>query len=271
MLKTNVWRKYFEFGLADVMLSLQDNYIFRTLGWQDVATRYRRTRLGAFWLSLNMFVLIVVLGFVFGGIFRSNLTEFLPRLSIGIIIWGFLSSTLQESCDGFVHSRDTILEINMPYSFYVFRVLTRNIIIFFHNILIIPLIFLVLGVGIKLLSLLSLIGFVLIIINLAWISLFLAIISARFRDVSNIIVNLLQVIFYMTPIIWDQNMLPDWIQKSVLIYNPFFHALNVVRDPLLNNPAPGLSYYVLLLGAFLGWVSALFFLGKYKRRIAYWL
>ena len=58
--------------IKDLQRSLINRHIFFTLGFQDIATRYRRSRVGAFWLTINMFVLISVLGIVFGTVFHSS-------------------------------------------------------------------------------------------------------------------------------------------------------------------------------------------------------
>ena len=75
---------------TDVASTLRNYHLFATLGWQDVATRYRRSRVGAFWLTINMLVMISVIGVVFGSIFGLKLAEFLPGLAIGLIVWGLV-------------------------------------------------------------------------------------------------------------------------------------------------------------------------------------
>lgn len=261
----------FKVGMRDIISARNSYFIFLTLGWQDVATRYRRSRIGAFWLTVNMLVLIVVLGTVFGSIFRANVSAFLPRLTVGIIVWGFISSILNESCEAFTSSRDTILQINMPYSTHVFRVLTRNSIIFLHNVLLLPFMFIFFKISLSWNSIFSLVGILLVLINAGWVALILSIVCARFRDVLNIILNLMQVMFYITPIIWDGEMLPAKVGGYLLAFNPFYHALNIVKFPLFSDVIPYESWIIMISAALIGWIFAIIFLGKYKHRIAYWL
>lgn len=264
-------RHHVKIGLHDILFAFRKSYIFLTLGWQDVATRYRRSRVGAFWLSINTLVLIVVLGTVFGSIFRANVADFLPRLAVGIIVWGLISSIINEGCESLILSRDTILQVNMPYSTHVFRVLTRNFIIFLHNIFIIPFMFIFFKVPVSWISLLSLLGILLVLINTGWVALILSLACARFRDITNIVINIIQVMFYLTPIIWDGHMLPAKIGDYMLTFNPFYHAINVIREPLFNGSASYLSWILMCVMAIIGWSVAIMFLGKYKTRVAYWL
>ena len=83
-------------GIQDIKAGIREKHIFTTLGWQDVAARYRRSRIGAFWLSLNMAVLITTLGIIFGSLFQAPIAEFLPGVAIGIIVWGFYQEQLMK-------------------------------------------------------------------------------------------------------------------------------------------------------------------------------
>src|SRR5690606_31728642 len=114
-------------------------------GWQDVAQRYRRSRVGAFWLTINMAVFIGALGLIFGTLFQSEMREFLPYLCAGVIMSGFISTTLSEGCAGFSGSDGIILQVRMPLFIHVMRVIWRNIIILAHNIVIFPVIALILS------------------------------------------------------------------------------------------------------------------------------
>ncbi|MDP4835535.1 MAG: ABC transporter permease, partial [Burkholderiales bacterium] len=60
----------------DVAKALKRADLAGTLGWQDVKQRYRRSKLGPFWLTISMGVMIGALGLVFGGIFNTPMREF---------------------------------------------------------------------------------------------------------------------------------------------------------------------------------------------------
>lgn len=256
---------------TDILSALRNYHIFTTLGWQDVATRYRRSRIGAFWLTINMLVMIAVLGIVFGTLFRAPVAEFLPSLTIGIIVWGALSSFVNEGSSSFVSAQETILQVKIPLSTHVLRVMWRNTIIMGHNLLILPLIFLVFMKPIGWTAALSLIGIILLIINATWMMLILAIVCTRFRDLTPITQNAMQVLFYATPIIWHPRMLPESVGKNIINLNPFYHLLNLVREPLLGEMPTTINWTVSIFMAVVGWALALTFFNRYHKRIPYWL
>jgi lipopolysaccharide transport system permease protein len=256
---------------TDIASTLRNYHLFATLGWQDVAMRYRRSRVGAFWLTINMLVMISVMGVVFGSIFGVKLVEFLPSLAIGLIVWGLVSSLINEGCESFFAAKETILQSRMPLTTHIFRVVWRNMIITGHNILILPLLFLVFMKPIGFAALLSVIGLGLLVANVVWMMLILAVICTRFRDFTQIAQNAMQVLFYITPIIWNENMLHGKIGTDLLDFNPFYHLLSIVREPLLGNVPSATNWLVSVIMAIVGWVFALAFFNRYRKRIPYWL
>ncbi|OZI32039.1 ABC transporter permease [Bordetella genomosp. 10] len=241
------------------------------LGWQDVRQRYRRSALGPFWLTISMGVMIGTIGIVFGQIFKSPMHEFLPFVAAGIILWGFVSSCVTEGCTGFISAEGIIKQLPIPLFVHILRMLWRNIIILGHNIVILPLIFLVVAKPVGWIALLTLPGFLLVTVNVAWVALILAVLCARYRDLPQIVASVLQVVFYLTPIMWMPSHLPARAALFLLNLNPCYHLLQVVRAPLLGEAPSSLNWIVAVLMAVGGWAIALAVYGRYKRRIAYWL
>ncbi|KAB2672377.1 ABC transporter permease [Brucella intermedia] len=240
-------------------------------GWQDIAQRYRRSRVGAFWLTLNMAVFIGALGLIFGTLFQSEMREFLPYLCAGIITWGFISTSLSEGCTTFTLSDGIILQVRMPLFIHIMRAIWRNVIIFAHNIVIFPVLILILGKMINFNVLWIIPGFLLICLNLGWMMLILAIVCARFRDMTQVLTNILQVMFYATPIMWMVKILPGHVSHVFIELNPFYHLIELVRAPLLGSAPTVVNWGYAGVLAIVGWAIAVVFFGRYRWRIAYWL
>ncbi len=118
-------------------------------------------------------------------------------------------------------------------------------------------------------GLLALPGLALICLNGLWLAFLLGLVSARFRDVPQIVASVVQVAFFLTPIIWKPELLPG--RALVLDLNPFFHFVELVRAPLLGQ-VPGLASWLAVLGITLGgWLVTLGMYRRYRWRIAYWL
>lgn len=262
---------YIPKALIDIFSSLNRYSLVGMLGWQDVKQRYRRSAVGAFWLTVSMGVMIASIGLVFGQIFNTPMREYLPFLALGIVLWGFISSNLTEGCVAFTSAEAIIKQLNTPLFVHVLRCFWRNLIILGHNIVIIPVVFLIVGKPLTVTMLLFIPGLILLSVNLLWVSLVLGVLSTRFRDITQIVVNATQVVFYLTPIMWAPSLLPSRHAAYLLNLNPVHHFLEITRGPMLGE-LPKLDSWIFCMAlAIAGWLFAIFVFNRYMRRLAYWL
>lgn len=258
-------------GLKDVLSGFSRYSLVFMLGWQDVLQRYRRSALGPFWLTISMGVMIGSIGFVFGQIFNAPMKEFLPFLAVGLILWSFISTVITDGCTGFISAEQIIKQVPMPLFVHILRIIWRNMLILFHNMIIFPITLLIFGRSLEFSSVVAIFGLLLLVINLAWVSLTLGVLCARYRDLPQMISSALQVLFYLTPIIWMPSLLPDRAGMYLLDLNPIYHLLAIVREPLLGGTPTALNWQISIGMAVIGWSVTIAFYGRYKRRIAYWL
>lgn len=258
-------------AIKDLMRCGQKMYLAFMLGWQDIRQRYRRSKLGPFWLTISMGVMIGMIGIVFGQVLSIPMQEYFPFLATGLILWTCFSSSVLEGSTSFIDSQGMIRQLDLPLSLYTVRVLWRNIVILGHNVIILPLVFLIVGKGLTWNIFLLIPGMVLFVWNMFWITLLLGTLCTRFRDMHQIVNSLLQVFFYITPIIWMPNTLNPRSASLLVEPNPVYHLVQVVRAPILGH-CPTLSDWLVSFSiAVLGSLFTLCFFGKYKKRIAYWL
>ena len=255
----------------DVVEALHNFRLAALLGWQDVAQRYRRSRIGAFWLTINMGVLIGALGLVFGTIFNSPMHEFLPFICVGLIFWGYYSQIVSEGCSGFTSNSEVILQLDIPFFTYILRCWYRNSVILLHNLVIYPIILMIFWRPIGFSAAFVIPGFVLATLNMTWIAMTLAILCTRYRDLTQIVQNIMQVMMYVTPIMWMPDHLPSKASHLMLDCNPFFHLISVVRNPLLGQVVTVENWSIATGTAVVGWLFTMSLLNRYRPRIAYWL
>ena len=258
-------------GIKDVRNGLLHIDLPIILSWHDVLQRYRRSALGPFWMTLSMGIMIGTIAAVFGGIFNVDLYEFLPFVTIGYILWAFFQAAMTDGCQGFIVAEGIIKQLPLPLSVHVLRVVIRNGIAFLHNIVIVPIVFVLMGRPVSAIALLSLFGVILFVLNLMWITLLLSTICARFRDLSQIITSALQIVFYATPIMWMPSFIANENLTRFLKLNPLFHLMELVRAPLMGAvPAPE-SWLFSICFLLFGWVLTLAFFGKFRKRVPYWV
>src|SRR5271156_5457051 len=131
----------------DFYVSLVDWRMWLLLGVNDIRQRYRRSRLGQFWITLAMAITIVTLGFLYSYLFHLPVAQYLPYLGTSFVVWGLLSSIVLESCSVFIAAEGYLRQVPMPKSIYVHRMLVRNVVTFLHNIVILPPLFIVFSVS----------------------------------------------------------------------------------------------------------------------------
>ena len=256
-------------ALRDVAEGARAFRLWGMLGWQDVRQRYRRSTLGPFWLTISMGALVGGLGVLYAGLFRMDVADYLPFVAAGLILWGLISGLITEGSAAFIGAEGIIKQVNLPLSVHVYRVVWRNFIVFAHNVVIYVAAAVFFSIQPGWTGLLVLPGLALLCLNGVWVGLLLGLISARFRDVPQIAASIVQVAFFLTPIIWKPELLPE--RAFILDLNPFFHLLELVRAPLLGQ-APGLVSWLAASGITLGgWLVTLVMYRRYRWRIAYWV
>jgi ABC-2 type transport system permease protein/lipopolysaccharide transport system permease protein len=243
--------------------------VWFTLGWSDIVQRYRRSVLGPFWLTASMAVMVVSLGLLYGELFKMAISEFIPFICVGLIIWGFISSILNEAGDVFIGNELFIKQIRLPYTVYVWKFVWSKSIIFAHNFIIYlaVLIYFQIWPGEPLIFVIP--GFLLIVINSLLVSLYLGMISARFRDVPQIVAAATQVVFFLTPVIWKPELLVG--HRYVADWNPFYHLIEIVRSPLLGHWPSMSNVMVTLAVTVLNFAIAVAFFPRFRARISYWV
>lgn len=241
------------------------------LAWRDIKLRYRRTKLGPFWMTLNSAVMILSVGLVWGFIFHIPMREYLPYFAVGIIVWNFISLTLQEGCQIFVDSHHLIKSVPNPMILYVWRSMARQVICLAHNVLFIAMLWLVTARPLDLGAMAAIPGLMLLIVTLFGSILLLSILCARYRDVPQFVISLLQVMFLVTPIIWSAKRLGGQL-PSILIYgNPLFNLIEVIRAPLLGYPTSQANWIIASITSAIMLLIGITFYGRFAKRIPYWL
>lgn len=256
-------------GWQDMRISAASYHLWLLLGWVEIRQRYARSKIGPFWLTISMGILVVALGIVYGTLFKAELKTYLPLLAIGFVFWAFISTTINDGCNAYVASSPYIRQVALPKGIFIFQTVWRNTIILAHNFIIVVVVLIVFKIQFWHTLHWFVLGLLLLVWNLFWITAFLALICARFRDLPQIVASILQVIFYITPILFKREMLDKY--PLLIDLNPFAHLIEIVRAPLLGQAVPAMSWFVCLGMAVFGTVLSLAFQGRYRARIPYWV
>ena len=260
-----------EYAMAfgDLVASLRNLGLAWSLAWHDVIARYRGSIIGPFWITLSMGFMVAGIGFLYAHLFQIPVQQFVPYVACGIVFWGLIANMMVEGCGTYTHAAGMLNQTALPMFTFVWRTALRNIINLGHHMVIILAVLLIYGQWRSSDLPAALLGFLLVMCNLTWISLLAGIASARFRDVPQIMMSLTQFAMFITPVFWHPG--EKLMNHALLVFNPFFHMLEAVRAPLLGQQAPAQAYIVLAVMALAGWASAFVVFTLTRRRIVHYL
>ncbi len=258
-----------QLAVRDVRSAFQLWRLCWTLSWLDIKLRYRGSVLGPFWLTLSTALMVGSMGFLYAALFHMDLHAYLPFLALSIVLWNFLSALVSESCTSFTAADSMIRSIRMPFMLYGARVVVRNVVILGHNVVVIVVVDLLLQVWPGVTALLAIPAFLLWLVAGVALSLMLGALCARFRDIPPIIGSVMQMAFFVSAVIWRPSQLNQ--HEWLLLFNPFYTILEVVRGPLLGE-VPSLAVYASagVATLVLCLMSALLFT-RTRGRIAFWV
>jgi lipopolysaccharide transport system permease protein len=218
-------------ALRDVRQTIGSHRIWMMLANQDVKQRYRRSILGPFWITLSAVVSIIALALVYTQIFNVPTAEYLVFLTTGFVAWMYIASILIESCTVFISAEGMIRQVNLPLGIHVFRMVWRSLITLTHNLVIVVLVLVYMGVGFNWAMLAFVPGLVLSTVAAIALGYLLGGVCTRYRDIPPIVVSLVQVLFYVTPVIWPPKLLQG--NEHLLTFNPFYYFLEILRTPMI--------------------------------------
>jgi ABC-type polysaccharide/polyol phosphate export permease len=232
-------------ALRDVVRSAGLWHIWMRLGVQDVRLRFRRSVVGPAWIFLNLAVMIVSIGFIYANLLGQDTREFVPYLTIGLITWGYLTNSIVDGGNAFIHSEGYIKQISLPIYVYIFRSFVSIGLTSLITMCAFAIVALLYPVPLALGTLFVIPGLLIMMITSLLLITIFAHLNARFRDVAHTASVGMQVLFYVTPVIFPATMfLSRGDLRYVVELNPAYHLLEVIRRPLLTGQSAEWESYL---------------------------
>ncbi|MGH6661365.1 MAG: ABC transporter permease [Rhodospirillales bacterium] len=254
----------------DIVEGLKNWRLWHRLGWIEMRRRYRRTVIGPFWTSLSMAIFAVAVGLIFSTLWRMRVGDYLPFLTSGLATWILISTVMTEGCNVFVSAEGLLKQTPLPYSVFVYLNIWRNLIVFAHNLGVYVIIALIFSVPVNANTLLVVPGIMFFAVNGVWVTLLLALVSSRYRDVQPMVSSLLQIAMLITPIFWPPEQIGD-IRPFVVEPNIIYHFVDIIRAPLLGKAPLALSWIIVAVTTVVGWTVAFMVYSRYRKRIVFWI
>lgn len=239
--------------------------IYRTfsISRYELLADMRDSKLGIFWNFANPAISVFTYWFLFGYVMQRKSVDdisYIIWMLGGMVVWFFINPCITDGCNAIHSKSDVISRMKFPISILPLSVVFKKLFNHFCIMCIVIPVFLVQGYF-PTVHWLGLIYYLLCAILFAFsLSLTTSVLNMLARDTRKLIVSCMRLLFYFTPILWNVDLLPEWMQK-VVSCNPIYYIVQGYRDCFFYHR--GFGAYTWSMGWFWGITLVLFFAGSY--------
>lgn len=219
------------------------HYVLVQLVRQQLILRYRRTALGFLWTLINPLLMMSVTAVVFATLFKVELKAFAIFLFAGMIPWNFLNSAVIQSSASFINNEGLIKKIYLPKLLFPLSISLGILIDSFLSFMALFVIIIILGGTLSWAILFMPVAFVLLFFFTFGIVLIISVATVFFRDLQYIMTVAMQALFFLTPILYNKDMLGGKIAALVSL-NPVVAYIELFRSPINSATLPSLSVII---------------------------
>lgn len=260
----------------DLVRGFKQHELWLQLGWQDIKQRYRRSVLGPLWITIATGVMALALGLLYSVLFKIPVATFLPHVTVGLIMWGFISGCIKEGAQVFIENEGLIKQLPSALSVHVYRLVWKQTLFLAHNLVIWLILIVLFPRPLGWDILLAVPAMILLILNGVWVAMFFGIVATRYRDVAPLLEAGVQLLFYVTPIVWMTQTLKDQggaisERAKLAQLNPLYHYMEVIRAPLIGAELPTYHWWVVIGCTIVGLGLALLAMKQWRFRVSYWV
>lgn len=242
------------------------------LAMSDLRSRWRRSFFGILWTLIQPLGMTLLISFVFSNMFHTSIREYAPYILSGIVVWDFVVACAIGGSLSFVQADAYIKQYGHPLAIYTLRAVLTNLVVL-------------------LLATSGLVAWVLAVMpdrfGWPWLaattifpivalimwpsSTLLAYVATRFRDLPHALNLILQAMWFVSPIYFEEKAFRGAKLDYLVDYNPLYHLLQIVRAPLLQGEWPTTTNYAYCFGlvAVLSFAAWLFGRSVEKKVIFY--
>ena len=261
--------KIFMYDTCQSIVSWRKWYL---IAMQTIWSAYARSKIGQFWITLLFLIFVTSLGIIYTKLWQTEINEFLPFFALSHMIWLFMSTIILESSTVYVANAGYLKAQYQPKTIFILSVIFKNFVVMAHNSLVVILAFLYFLKPIYWTAVFALPGLLILVLNLYWMALMNALICARFRDIPAVVTSAVQIIFFVSPILWPPSTIKNPEIRFILVdLNPVANLMSLIRDPLLGL-IPSMHTYIYTLSLMLiGLGLTGFVFTKSHNRLVYWI
>ena len=239
----------------------------------DLRNRYRRSMIGMGWSLLHPLAMTAVLCTIQHLLFKVDIRICGPFLLAGLTAWNFITAVMNQGCQSFFQNESYIRQHPAPLAIYPLRVtLGAGVHLLLGMLVVIVMSWGVGGFG-NLAALPALLPALGLLLLLGWsLAILMGVVNVLFQDTQHLTEVLLQMLFYLTPIIYPPSLLRDRHAGWIVDLNPLAAFVELIRQPILEGHLPSPGVYGMAVGTVLVTaMAAALMLSRIERRMVFYL
>lgn len=213
--------------------------LIKELAWSDFKLRYKGSLLGFFWSFLKPLLMLGVLYIVFGLILSSPVENYMLFLLLGIIVWNFFVESTTISMHNILEKKYLIRSVFFRREALVISSNLNAGFTFLFNIIIFFVLLFAYGIGLTYYIFIFLFMLMLLFMLSLGLSYILTALYVKYRDIIHIWEVFLTVGFWITPIAYSQNLVPERYFNLYML-NPLANIISVSRESIIYGQFPAL-------------------------------
>jgi len=226
--------------------------LVRGLITRDLKVRYRNSVLGFFWSMLTPLLQMAILWFVVKFAMHVQIPNLTVKILTGLVAWTFFENGLQDSSDCVLNNRDLVKKIYFPRPALPLAVVSGNLIHFLLSLVMLLIVLAAVGDFPDPLFLFVVPLLLVQTLLIAGLGMILAAVHTFYRDIKFILIQLLRVFFFLTPVMYPAELLRQKISGALLepwmlrlyMYNPMATIIEAYRDVLIEHRLPDMSFFL---------------------------
>lgn len=255
--------------LEDVLALLRQLGLAKLLHAAKIAELRRTSGLGLFAPFISVLIHVALLGFVMSQVFGESVEKFMPFFAVSFCIWQAMTIFISEAVyvnerayqylafsrlSGFIVPLINVMDFGLNLAL---KMAAAVIVISVVNF----------SVLVEANYLYFAVGWIFVLMTAALWSLPLAFLFDRFRFLRGFLPQVLFAIYLVSPILWEPKRIAD--HRWVVDFNPVFHLIEIIRQPILHGVFPFVSFGVLIFIALVGFVLTIVFYKKNRELVVF--
>ena len=240
--------------------------LFYFFTWRDIKVKYKQTVLGFAWAVLQPFLMMIIFSVFFGKALNvpSDNIPYPIFVFSGLLLWNVFSTGVSNAGNSMVSNANIIKKIYFPRLIIPFSSILVSLFDFLMALMVYIGMLIYYQTNIDFIRMLIFIpsGLLIAIMSTFGIGTFLAALNIKYRDIRYVIPFLIQVLLFLTPVIYPISILPKLWMKYLIAINPMYSAIELFRSGIIEKPLDYNLLLVSIISAFLFLLIGVFYFRK---------